>query len=749
VNKFIYCLTACFFIFIVNISALEKEDLTSYVNPMIGTDGNGHVFPGVVLPFGMVQLSPDNGVNGWDWASGYHFSSDTIVGFSFTHLSGTGVGDLSDISFMPTSLPINDITAIKGTKFLKNYAASFKHINEVSKAGYYSVIFNSSDIKTELTASSRCGLQRYTFPTGSIKNVVLNLEFAQNWDASTNTSIRIIDNRTISGYRFSKGWAPNQKVFFVAQFSEPFKSAIMIDGNGEIINNTDSISYSALGDKDSKGVKALFNFDTTRQIIVKVALSPHSVKGAMANLQSEIPDFNFEDLQLKAKLAWQNELNKVVVTDKSLSNKTIFYTALYHYLIHPSLCSDVNEPDRYSTFSLWDTYRAVHPLFTILEQEKTKDFLQSFLAHFRKTGLMPIWTLWDNEVWCMIGYHSVPVVVDAWRKGLVDSTLAEELYKGITTMPNTETSPPNQQGWDEYCKFGYYPSDIETSKALLKNWKNYNESASKTLEWSFDDYCKMIMAKGLDKKSDAEKYAKLSGNFKNIADSSIRFMRPKLANGDFVKPFSPEDSRLGNGFTEGNSWQYSFYVPHDIPWLVNFMGGSKAFANKLDTLFETKKEKSEVGEPLDASGYIGFYAHGNEPSHHIAYLYNYTNRPEQTAYRVNQIRQQMYSDKNDGLCGNDDCGQMSAWYVFSAMGFYPVNPVSGSYEIGTPLFDEVSVHLENGKTFNIIAKNRSDKNIYVDKIFLNGKRMKGHLLQHADIMKGGELIFVMKSGNIK
>jgi len=704
--------------------------LTSYVDPFIGTGGHGHVYPGATVPFGMVQLSPDNGKSGWDYCSGYNYASHKITGFTLTHLSGTGIGDLCDISFMPTNWAIDKMAGKKINKW--NVSSTFSHKNEHAVPGYYSVVLNNNNIKVELTAAERAGFYRYTFPKTGPATLSLNLGFAINWDHPTSTYIHVENDSTVSGYRMSTGWAKDQRVYFVAKFSRPFEKFATMKTN-KLVEGQNEVK----GDS----VKALFSFAPQKgQILEKVGISAVSIDGARQNLKSSIPGWNFDAVRKKASDIWEKNLDRVKVATTDSSQKVKFYTALYHTMLAPTIFSDVNGKyqgangkdytaknfTNYTTFSLWDTYRAEDPLFTIVEPDRINDMVHSFLAFYEQHGLLPVWPLVGNETNTMIGYHAVPVIVDAYLRGFRDYDV-QEAYKAMKKSAEEENKDVKA-----FNKKGYVPSD------------KFSESVSKTLEYAYDDWCIAQMAKALGKKDDYKKYMKRAGYYKNLYDPSTKFMRPKLANGHWETPFDPLASPTSfkkRDYTEANAWQYNWYVPQDVPELINLMGGDDAFVSRLDTLFNMKTKTH--GKIADMSGLIGQYVQGNEPDMQTPYMYNYAGAPWKTQAIVRKIMSKLYKDATNGLPGNEDCGQMSAWYVFSALGFYPVNPVDGKFVMGSPVFDKASVKVPGGKFFTLITKNNSKTNKYIQSAELNGKPYDNSYITYQDIMKGGTLILDM------
>lgn len=716
-----------------NIPAQNKKnnfDPVKYVNPFIGTAKHGHTFPGAVVPFGMVQLSPDNGTSGWDWCSGYNYSDTVVIGFSHTHLSGTGIGDLCDILFMPAIMSIkSDADSSK----LISLHSQISHSDEYSEPGFYSVELKSFGIKVELTASKRAGFQKYSFPKSKDAVIVLNLGHSLNWDKTTDAYLKIIDKNTIVGYRMSTGWAADQRVYFAAKFSKPFSNYLLS------INN---ILKRHSNEGKGKLLEGIFKFPSNKNetIFVKTGISSASIKGALENLNKEIPDWNFEKIKKSAEESWRKELSKIEIETPKKSLKNIFYTALYHSMIEPSLFSDINGEfkgadslihkaigyNQYTVFSLWDTFRAEHPLLTIIEQNRVNDFVNSMLAHYNETGLLPVWELEGNETNTMIGYHAVPVIADAILKGFRGFNI-NEAYKAMK-----KSAMQNNFGLPLYRRLGYVPADKE------------NESVSKTLEYAFDDWCIAKVAKHLGKQVDYNLFMNRAGNYKNLFDTSTYFFRGKDSSGSWVTPFDPRFSNHRNDdYTEGDAWQWNWFAPQDVAGLIKLMGGKKHFVQKLDSLFNQSSVIEGTNVSPDISGMIGQYAQGNEPSHHIAYLYNYAGEPWKTQSIVRKIMETLYTDSTDGLCGNEDCGQMSAWYVLSSIGFYPVNPVDGTYVIGSPMFDKVSIQVGKGKFFTVSANNVSDKNKYIQSAELNGKPLERSYIYHSEILKGGKLIFNM------
>ena len=696
------------------------------VNPFIGTDYTGNTYPGAQAPFGMVQLSPDNGLPGWD----------RIAGFSHTHLSGTGAGDLYDISFMPVTLPYKEAPYPLGIH------SKFSHDSEQAYAGYYKVTLEDYKIDVELTATERTGIQRYTFPGGDAA-VILNLAKAMNWDATTDAGIEIIDSVTVKGYRMSTGWARDQRVYFASRFSKPFESVDidtvpLMDGNGKTTGG--------------KGIIATFNYKTTpgEQLVVSTAISGVDENGALNNLIAEAPEDNFDKYLAETTKKWDKELGSIAVEGGTPDEQTSFYTALYHSMLAPTIYSDVDGryfgPDKkihkadgwtnYSSFSLWDTYRAAHPLYTIVDPEADGDMVNSFLAFYDQHGRLPVWNFWGGETDMMLGYHSVPVIVDAYLKGIGGFDAEKALDACVATANDDE-----YRGIGLYKSLGYVPYNV------VDPYNSENWSLSRTLEYAFDDYCIAVMADKMGKKELANEFYKRSQNYKNTYNPATGFFQPRDDKGNWQPDFKPEE--YTPHISESNAWHYFWSVQHDIPGLISLTGGKEAFSAKLDSMFTVgPKENEEL--PLFSTGMIGQYAHGNEPSHHVIYLYNKVGQPWKTAKYAHEVLTKLYKNTPDGLCGNEDMGQMSAWYVLSAMGFYPVNPVSGQYEIGSPLFNQVKISLPEGKAFTLTAKNLSDENIYVKSVTIDGKPWNKSYITHQQIIDGAnvELEMTSEEGNV-
>jgi len=715
----------------------EAQLPSQYVNPMIGTGGHGHTFPGPARPFGMVQLSPDNKsiVSEWDWCSGYHISDTTIVGFSHTHLSGTGVGDLGDILLMPfigeNPFPENNTAA---------YASGFSHENEKASAGYYAVFLNKPGVKAELTASEHVGFHRYTFPESNDAMVVIDLLHKIYFGNTDEAQIDFENDSTISGYKImGSSWQTQRRIYFLIKLSKPYNAAY---STGNKIESTESLENKARGNTffRHRGMKSAVAFKTNanEQILVKVAISMVSLKNARENM-NEIPHWDFDKSVADSKKAWDDELGKIKV-EGTQKQKEIFYTALYHSMIAPNQVADGDGeymgPDYqihtsptgkyYSTFSLWDTFRGAHPLYTLLVPERDADMVSSMMQHYQYNGYLPIWTLWGSENHCMIANHSIPVMVDAIMKGLYN----KDLDKVLEAMVISSTHDHPQSPWQRtnYEKIGYYPYEME------------QESISKTLESAFNDWCVAQLALKIGNNEVYQRFSKRALNYKNLFHPGLQLMVPKDKNGNWKADFDP--SRLGSGdVTEGNSWQYTWSVQHDPQGLIALFGSKQNFLIKLDSTFDERNQPKN--KALDVTGLIGQYAHGNEPSHHMAYLYNYAGQPWRTQFLTTKILNEQYNNTPDGLSGNEDCGQMSAWYVLNAMGFYPLNPASGNYDFGSPLFPKTEISLDNNEIFKILAPNVSDKNIYIQSIKWNGKPYNKLYISHSDILLGGTLEFEM------
>ncbi|AAZ26061.1 GH92 family glycosyl hydrolase [Colwellia psychrerythraea] len=746
-------------------SAIQVNDVTQWVDPFIGTGGDGHTFPGAVVPFGMVQLSPDTAAvsRGSDpqseiykHSAGYHYDDKTITGFSHTHFSGTGHSDLGDLLIMPMTGKAH-VEAGSETDPDSGYRSRFNHNAEKASPGYYSVELSDYKIKAELTTTARTGMHRYTFKENEQAHVLLDLTASiYNFKNKVIWSdVRVIDNQTLLAYRSTNGWAKQRDMYFAIKFSRPFDSIELINQdnsryrcNGCLTkkgSKPSTIVNSAIQYTAGKAIKVLTHFKdaNTEPLMVKVGLSAVSRKNALENLITENPGWDFDDVKLQAKKQWQEQLSVVQAKGKK-SEKRQLYTALYHALQAPSIYQDVNGQYRgvdgeihqadgfenYTLFSLWDTYRALHPLLTYIAPDKVPNMINSMLAHYQQSydNMLPIWSFQAHETWTMIGYHAVSVIADAYLKGIRDFD-SELALKAMTDTANN----PKYDAIPEYIKRGYVPMD------------KLSESVSITLEYAYNDYTIARMAEAMGKKYIAKTFYQRAQSYKNLFDPSVGFMRGKNSEGVWNPDFDAEDAKLMGPFTEGNSFQYTFYVPHDVNTLIDLIGGDKAFEERLDLLFNKELSHEKIKEHEDIAGLIGQYAHGNEPSHHIAYLYNYAGKPWRTQERIRQIMDTLSSDQPDGLAGNDDVGQMSAWYVFSAMGFYPVAPGDLSYAIGAPQLPEISLNLANGKTFTVKANKLSKKNKFIKSARLNGKPLNRSFITHDDIINGGTLTFVMSN----
>jgi len=712
-------------------SKTEKSDLTSKVDVFIGTLPHGHVFPGATTPFGMVQMSPDNGTSGWDWCSGYNYSDTVIAGFSHTHLSGTGIGDLCDILFLPSMKAISTELPAPGESVAKINCSTFSHKNENAHPGYYSVALDNGVI-VELTATPRCGIQRYTACSDGVMSVVVDLGFAINWDAPESCSLNW-NGTSLTGSRISHGWADRQYEYFTSQFSRsPVSVKMFNEGNA-----ADSMGVSG------KNIFCILSFamKNDESLIVKTGLSAVDTDGAANNLKTEVQGWDFTAKSAETMASWQKALGVIEASSADIKNEKVFYTALYHSMIAPNLYNDADGRYRgtdgkihiaknfnnYTVFSLWDTYRAEHPLFTIIAPERIPDFINTFINIYREQGKLPVWSLDGNETNCMIGYHSVPVIADAIHKK----------FKGFDYDQAWEASVHSSNldfmGLKLFNELGYIPSELE------------NQSVSKTLEYSVDAWCMHQMALDLGKKEEADLYLGRSKNYKNVFNPELGFVRGRLKDGSWRGDFDPlYSNHEQSDFTEGNAWQYTWLVPHDVDGLASLFGSKEKFLSRLDSLFNIKESVRGENASADISGLIGQYAHGNEPSHHIAYLFAMEGQPEKTRYYVKKIMNALYSDGKDGLCGNEDCGQMSAWYVLSAMGIYPVNPADGKFILGCPALDKAVINVPGGKSFTIVAINNGRDKYRVRRILLNNRPVDRSYITYDEIMAGGELKFIME-----
>jgi predicted alpha-1,2-mannosidase len=725
----------------------NETDNTKYVNTFIGTGGHGHTFPGATTPYGMVQLSPDTRTLGWDACGGYHYTDSSIIGFSHTHLSGTGISDLGDFLFMPfTGAP----KVVPGTAENPDggYRSRFSHSSEEAEPGYYSVHLEDYAIKAELTTSIRAGFHRYIFPGDEQSGIIIDLAHTIYPDSNPEHEFKIISDTEIAGYKGSGGWAQEQHTWFHAKFSKPFQ--VTFYDHGEVLEESETVG--------SEHLVAVLNFDTEseKELLAKVGISHVDYKGAKNNLEAEIKDWDFDTVLQSAHDMWAEELNQIQTQGGTEDEKAIFYTSLYHTAVSPYTFSDVDGRYRgmdqeihysngktiYTVFSLWDTFRGQHPLKTITDPERDNEFINTLLTKYDQGGMLPKWELVANYTGTMIGYHSVPVIVDAYFKGIKDFDV-EKAYQAMVEAATYNTEGilfPNEQVQEKLMpmakkyneELGYIPADLE------------NESVSKALEYAYNDWCIAQMAKDLGKTADYNRFLERSKRYKQYYDIETGFMRGKTSNGGWRESFDPRFSRhRKDDYTEGNAFQWSWFVPHDVNGLVELVGGREKFAEKLDTLFSTSSELSGEEVSSDITGLIGQYAHGNEPSHHITHMYNFVGESWKTQELINEIMSELYFNDPNGLAGNEDCGQMSAWYVLNAMGFYSFCPGEPVYSIGRPVFDEVKIDLPNGNVFTVIAKNNSPENLYVQSAKLNGEPLTEAFFTHENILNGGTLEFEM------
>lgn len=731
-NKTKIKVCALFLMSICSLGAWAQKSHVSWVDPFIGSGGHGHVFVGASVPFGAVQLGPNNVFKGWDWCSGYHYSDNVIVGFSHNHLSGTGCNDLGDVALMPYTGELR--TRIADKDNLEGAASStYKHENEKCAPGYYAVNLDNG-VNVELTATERVGLHHYTFNTNGERRVLIDLVNGIG-NKTYESYVKKIDDYTIEGYRFVNGWAPRHKTFFYAKFNKPLKALDVFSGDKALGKN----------ELQTRSVKAVASFGTeVDDVMVKVALSSVSCANAEANMKAELNGWDFNAVHTAAVKQWNNELASIEIEGATDKQKRIFYTALYHTAIAPSLYCDVNGDFRgiddniytnnsfknYTTFSLWDTYRALHPLYTLIDTKRVPDMINSMLSIYDQNGKLPIWPLYMGETNCMPGYSSVPVIADAYLKGIKGFDAERALKYMVSTATNQK-----QSGVDHFMKYGYIPAD------------KIGQATSINLEYAADDWGLALMAKQMGKTDIYNTFIKRGRSFELFWDKKIEKIHPKMSNGTWYEPYDPflanHRDNVGD-FTEGNGWQWTFMIPQSPDRLIALHGSDQAFINNLDSLFVVEGDLGE-GAPPDISGMIGQYAHGNEPAHHVPYMYTYAGAQYKTASWVRKLQDKFYTDEPDGYCGNEDCGQMSAWHVMSALGFYQVNPSNGVFVFGSPSFRKAKVNLSNGKTFTVIAKGNSDKNVYIKSAKLNGKAYQKTYITYEDIMRGGTLEFVMSS----
>lgn len=744
-TQLIACCTSTMLILSACTANTNVEDYSAHVNPFIGTGGHGHTFPGAVVPHGMIQPSPDTRIDGWDACSGYYYNDSTINGFSHTHVSGTGCCDYGDVLLMPTVGKQTYQTTDSQSQQLP-YASAFSHENESAEPGYYSVFLDRYQVKAELSASKRGAIHRYTFPASKEAGFIIDLDYSLQRQTNSEMEIKVLSDTEICGHKKTTYWAFDQYINFYAKFSKPFTYTLIND------------SVTMDNGKRLPICKALLQFETKKdeQVLVKVGVSAVDIKGAQNNVLSEIADWDFDKVRQHARNEWNRYLSKIDVTTTNQEDKTIFYSALYHTGISPNLFTDadgrylgmdlkvhqgdVKQPI-YTTFSLWDTFRALHPLMTIIDPDLNTQFIQSLLKKHQEGGIFPMWDLASNYTGTMIGYHAVPVIVDAYTKGYRDFDI-QEAYKACLRTAEYDTTGikcpalvlPHLMPKAKYYKnsIGYIPCDRE------------NESVAKALEYAYNDWCISVFAESMTDFDNKDKYARFAKAYEFYFDKETRFMRGLNSKGEWRTPFNPRASTHRNDdYCEGTAWQWTWFVPHDVEGLVNLMGGENAFASKLDSLFTADSSLEGETTSSDISGLIGQYAHGNEPSHHVTHLYNYVNRPWRTQELVDSVFQSQYANRPDGLAGNEDCGQMSAWYILNSMGFYQVCPGKPVYSIGRPVFDQAVVNLTNGKKFTVMVKNNSKKNKYIESMLLNGQTLHTPFFSHQDIVDGGTLEITM------
>lgn len=713
------------------VATAQAGNHTQYVNPFIGTGAvenslSGNCYPGATMPFGMVQLSPNTRQEpSWDCAPGYDYNDRTIYGFSHTHLSGTGVSDLIDLMLMPTS----DLSSY-------HPKSAFNHQNEEAHPGYYQVGLTDDGINVQLSATTRCGIHHYSFRKGKAQRIIVDLDHSSkkgDWGRQViQAQIKIVSPTVVEGYRIITGWAKLRKIYFHMEFSKPIVGHELRDGD-RTVHNAPVVNGGHL--------LSVLDFDAKsgQEITVKVALSPVSVVNARENMRAEAASWDIDNYRQSADRIWESYLKRIDVSGKA-EDKQIFYTALYHTLIQPNTMSDVNGEfmgtdytvkkmpkgsDYYSTFSIWDTYRAAHPLYNLIVPEKNADFIESMLSHYDAYGYLPIWTLWGQENYCMIGNHAIPILVDAALRGTTKLDCKRLLEACVASATRSHTNAP----FEVWEKYHYMPENLQT------------QSVSITLEQAFDDWCIAELAKAMGETEICERFTKRSQYYRSLFNPENGFFQARDDKGNFMTPFDPlkYGANGGNPYTEGNAWQWLWYVPHDVEGLKSLLGGDKSFEKKLDQFFTITDQSGEKNS--NASGFVGQYIHGNEPGHHAAYLYNYCGQPRKTQQYVDRIIHEFYNTSSSGYAGNDDCGEMSSWYIFSSMGFYPVNPANGEYAIGTPVFDRVTMTLANGKTFTVEAKRKNEKDIYVKSVSIDGKRLTTPILRYDDIMKGSTLTF--------
>ena len=740
------CASLLFCLLCLPVTAAQSPPFSSYVRPFVGTQGEGNTYPGPSAPFGMIQLSPDTDRDLWETASGYEYSDTSIMGFTLTHLTGTGIPDLGDFLFIPQ---IGEPKLVPGTKEQPDsgYRARYSHAQESASAGYYGVKLLNNNVTAELTAAERAGILRFTFPESTNAWIMTDLQhflsgkrFRLIW-----SHVRVENESTVTGFHLVNGWAKERYLYFAARYSKPFAHYKIISNGSEVkYDSFRTYRFRSRNEAAGTNIQFLAGYQTrpNEVIMVKVAVSAVSAANALQNLDSEIPDWGFERVMAETRARWDRELSRVEI-EGSQAEKETFYTGLYHAFLAPNLYQDVNGEYRgldsnihraqgfrnYAIFSLWDTFRATHPLFALIQAPRDAEMINSVLAHYDQSvdHLLPMWSLQGNETWCMIGYHAVPVIADGFLKGVKGFDPERAFQAMKTTAMN-----PDYDGVAAYAKLGWVPCDQE------------NESVSKTLEYAFDDYCIAQMAKALGKKEDYAYFMKRSGSYSNVFDSSSNMVRGRDSQGNWRTPFDPHsyDEGAKADFTEATAAQYTFYNPQDVPAMLALMGGKERFIKQLDALFDYKEPNAAAGAS-DIQGRIGEYWHGNEPSHHVIYLYCYAGQPWKAAQRLHEVIRTQYGNKPNSLSGNDDCGQMSAWYLFTAVGFYPVCPGAGYYVLGSPAVRKAVMHLSNGKEFTMTAENLSDQNIYVQAVKVNGRDWPTPFLPYRELKNGGSLAFTM------
>lgn len=729
------------------VSCKVEKTPSEMVNVFIGTGGHGHTFPGATIPFGMVQLSPDTRMEGWDACSGYHDSDKTIIGFSHTHLSGTGIGDYGDILMMPV---VGRKVLVRGEEGVpgSGYRSAFSKSNEKGSPGYYSVILDDYNIKAELTASTRAGFHRYTFPESKESDIIVDLHHTLQYHPNLLLKLKAISDTEIEGVKITRGWAKYHPVYFYARFSKPFRCTIAVN---------DTLNAS-LKEAEGQNIKAVLSFETSKdeQILVKVGISSVDASGAKNNLESEIPDWNFDGIREKAKEAWNKELDKIKVEGGTEDQKTIFYSALYHSMISPNTFSDTDGRYfgmdhqihtsegflNYTVFSLWDTFRAAHPLLTLINPSRDAEMIRALLQKYDEGGLLPMWDLASNYTGTMIGYHAVPVIADAYAKGIRDFD-AEKAFRAMVKSSVFDTNNIKAPTKDILMSLMPMAKYYNNTLGFVPSDKD-NQSVAKALEFAYNDWCIARMAREMGKENEYKNYSERALRYKKYFDPITGFMRGVMSTGEWRTPFNPRFSDHSFAdYVEGNAWQWTWFVPHDPMGLIDLMGGREKFILKLDSLFTIDSTIEGENRSADISGLIGQYAHGNEPSHHIVYYYNYAGQPWKTQRLVDQILNTLYRNNPDGLSGNEDCGQMSAWYVLNAMGFYSVAPGDPTWSIGRPLFDKAEISLENGKIFTVLTTNNSPENIYIQKVTLNGSDVNLPFFSHRELADGGKMVIEM------